>query len=404
MSKKLIRLLTAVITTVAAAALGYLAYLAVTVNQKTVQTVRMQAVTADVGFYADGLIFRDESLVLKNRGAPCVLLARDGEKIGDGETVAVCFRSSAARDAYVELNAVKARLALLQQVKEAETGGNELAAVNGEIAALSRGLVSVNGQGGLRSGAEESGLLAALVLRDRCLGSEETVNAAVAALEERARSLEAAAAVASGVTADGAGYFSGRADGWEQVVDLEKLLSCSYEDYEQMLASGALTPDADRVAGKLIRGYTWYFAYITDRAGAEAAEPGKVLTVDVGGGRYEMTAARRVYAADGQRALILLSCDIPLADVSVARDQRASVVTASYEGFRVPAEGLRVEDGVSGVYVLEGVRAVFKPVEILLNGEGYYLVRASDSDRGALFTNDEVIVSGTDLADGKVVR
>jgi hypothetical protein len=117
-----------------------------------------------------------------------------------------------------------------------------------------------------------------------------------------------------------------------------------------------------------------------------------------------MTAARRVYAADGQRALILLSCDIPLADVSVARDQRASVVTASYEGFRVPAEGLRVEDGVSGVYVLEGVRAVFKPVEILLNGEGYYLVRASDSDRGALFTNDEVIVSGTDLADGKVVR
>ena len=26
------------------------------------------------------------------------------------------------------------------------------------------------------------------------------------------------------------------------------------------------------------------------------------------------------------------------------------------------------------------------------------------SDRGALYTNDEVIVSGTDLADGKVVR
>ena len=59
---------------------------------------------------------------------------------------------------------------------------------------------------------------------------------------------------------------------------------------------------------------------------------------------------------------------------------------------------------LTGVYVIEGGRAVFKEVEILLDTGSAYVVREDPSSTNNLWAGDEIIVSAKDLFDGKVVR
>ena len=88
------------------------------------------------------------------------------------------------------------------------------------------------------------------------------------------------------------------------------------------------------------------------------------------------------------------------------RHQAATLVLRTYEGLRLPANALRVSDeGVTGVYCLLGVRAKFKPVAVIYQGDGYALVEAASAqeDSSMLRQGDQVIVTTAALYDGKVI-
>jgi len=81
------------------------------------------------------------------------------------------------------------------------------------------------------------------------------------------------------------------------------------------------------------------------------------------------------------------------------------VIFRTYEGLRVPKEALRVgESGQVGVYVLEGVNAVFKAVDILYDEGDTYVVRLDKSSTGNLWPGDEVLLTDALKFEGKVVQ
>ena len=62
------------------------------------------------------------------------------------------------------------------------------------------------------------------------------------------------------------------------------------------------------------------------------------------------------------------------------------------------------EVNVTGVYCVSGAKARFKPVEVLLTGDDYAVVRSAGStEKLRLRPGDEIIVAARDLYDGKVV-
>ena len=106
-----------------------------------------------------------------------------------------------------------------------------------------------------------------------------------------------------------------------------------------------------------------------------------------------------------------------LRDLTLLRQQSAEIILNTMTGIRVPQEALRVvprtvtgpegsktEVQTTGVYCVVGVKAVFKPAEVLYSGEGFVLVQPASSDKKrVLRSGDEVIVTARDLYDGKVV-
>lgn len=110
---------------------------------------------------------------------------------------------------------------------------------------------------------------------------------------------------------------------------------------------------------------------------------------------------------EGGRQLLVLCCDRYLPQTTQLRHQQVELVLSSYSGIRVPANALRVNDeGQAGVYCVVGSLARFKPVDIVYQGDGYTLVRASKSAEGSaiLRAGDEVVVTASDIEPGKVIE
>ena len=70
-----------------------------------------------------------------------------------------------------------------------------------------------------------------------------------------------------------------------------------------------------------------------------------------------------------------------------------------------PETGEEIARLVTGVYVLVGQQAEFKPVTVLAQLEDFALVEAADgvSARQALRAGDEVILSSVELSNGNVI-
>ena len=115
-----------------------------------------------------------------------------------------------------------------------------------------------------------------------------------------------------------------------------------------------------------------------------------------------MTVAQLGGNEAGSR-LLILSSDNDLQNVTLLRQQSAEVVFASYSGLRVPKSAVRVENGQTGVYILEGTLAKWKPITILHDTGESYVVEKDTSSTNNLWPGDELIINAKNLYDGKVV-
>ena len=136
-------------------------------------------------------------------------------------------------------------------------------------------------------------------------------------------------------------------------------------------------------------------------------------------GEVDMKVERVGETPENGRVAVVLSSDRYLSETTLLRKQTVELVFDSQTGIRVPTQAVRVEERtvtdpeteeekqelVTGVYVLVGQQAEFKPVTILAQLEDFALVKSADGSDGkkALRAGDEVILSSVELFDGKVI-
>ena len=120
----------------------------------------------------------------------------------------------------------------------------------------------------------------------------------------------------------------------------------------------------------------------------------------------------RISDPENGKVVVVLSSKEFLSDTTLLREQTVSLVYSSTTGIRIPKNALyQNEEGQWGVYVVVGAFAEFKPVDIVDDEEDYYLVNPVEVAPGdnneakrSLRAGDEIILSGEELYDGKVVR
>ena len=352
----------------------------------------------------NGWLLRDEE-VLPAQSGTLSRERQEGQRVGVGQVLATVYADDGALQTVSQIETLELQLQQLQfaltSYLDPDAALKLDTSITGDILTLRQTLT-----GGDYTAADSdiAQLKAAVLKRDHPYTSQEEIETEIKAVEGQISSLKASLSGAATVTAKAAGTYSAVCDGYETV-----LTTAFLEDVTPGKLARLQPAGTESSMGKLIYGDTWY--YVVSLPEEQAAQLKALGTVTLrfakGFDQNLRMQVANVSAAENGQAAVTLSCRKYLAQTTLLRHQAADVILRTYEGLRVPSNALRVsEEGVTGVYCLDGVTAAFRPVTVLYQGQGYALVRPADgtSDTRTLRVGDEVIATAGQLHDGKVIR
>ena len=253
----------------------------------------------------------------------------------------------------------------------------------------------------------------------------------IAALAQQASSVQAQLGTPAQITAPQTGYFirsSGTGRLNASAEDILALDAAGLKAYAESSPTLAL----DGCAGKIVSGFTWYYAGVCSAKEGEKllGTDGKPLKKSVEirfPGQVETPLKAKVTEVTideaGGLARFVLSCESINGDVLRLNRADAQIIVGRTTGLRVPAAAVHYlkDDGseaegqgenyVPGVYVKYGNLAKFCRIDPVddahpLVTEGDYLIVLPSGTAGSVSQvrlYDEIVVSGQNLYDGKLL-
>ena len=376
------------------------------------------AYTVDEGIDVSGYVVRDER-VLEDDTSGLLRLARsEGERVGVGGIVAAVYTDQASLDQQDEIAALESRIGQLEYAQDTSLSYEAVAKLDSQIARNLLQLRTALSNGRLDTVESHSGELRALVIKRDYTYAGGDLDGQLSDLRQQLSDLKRrSAGSVRRTTAPVSGLYSAVVDGYETVL--------TPEGVQEMTPSqlSALQPEdaAGSHVGKLILGDSWYYAASLQSGEIRNIREARNVTI-----RFSKDVERDLDVAiqsvgweENGRAVVVFRGTSNLSQLTLLRQQSAEIVLNTITGIRIPQEALRLvpqtvtddegretEVQTTGVYCVVGVKAVFKPAEVLYNGDGFVLLRPTASaaqPKRLLRAGDEVIVTAKDLYDGKVV-
>lgn len=393
---------TVVVWILLAAIAAYFGYNIVSSLYAPLITTTVTKYEAGAGYYATGFVVRDEEL-LYSQYETTVLSCAEGAHVAANDAVATGYRSEDAQTRRTRMTELTDQIEQLQYAWSAASSVYDQAALDTAIANDLALYARYLSRRDMNSAEDLSPEIKGLVLRRTGDAADaDTIAARIETLQAELDTLSAqAAGDTSPILAGTAGTFSAAVDGYEYILTPDAVLSMTVAQYE------ALEPaedDSDAI-GRIITSGTWYYVCAVPASELDGVQEGDSATLSFARDYYQpirMTVARLGGNEAGARMLVL-SSDRDLQNVTLLRKQSAEIVFASYSGLRVPKGAVRVENGQTGVYILEGTLAKWKPITILHDTGESYVVELDTSSTGNLWPGDELIINAKNLYDGKVV-
>lgn len=361
---------------------------------------------AEDSVQADGMIIRDEENFHLGSGI-LVHQLREGERVGTNQVIATAYNSAGALDTVKAIEEKELQLEQLEFALHSYLDPDAALKLDGAINDSLLTLRSDVADGNYTTASENiSNLKGNILKRSHSYSSGTEIQKEITSVQKEIRKLKGSLSDATVVKAERSGTYSAVCDGYESVLTpdfLEGLLPSKLKSVRPGNDEGDV--------GKLVYGDTWYYAANLSEEEAALFHKGDSVTLRFAKG-LELDAPARVYSispAENGQCTVVWSSTAYMSQVAQLRSIQAEVIRHSYHGLRVPATALRLDEnqkGQGGVYCLVGMKARFKPVDVVYNGDGYTLVRASEDATGSdvLRAGDEVIVTASELYDGKVVR
>lgn len=387
-------------------------------------TVSATRVTVEDSIECAGIFIRDEMLADQVTSQTVKHLVSTGERVKKQSQLAVVYAGESALETSQELEQLEEEVALLRAALRSAGDFSDTARLDQQLTTTMRTLSAQVQDGIVTDARDTADSLREQSLR-RAAGSLETeaLRAELEALERRRDSLSSqVSGQTRSILSPATGYFSETIDGYEGILTKELLETLSYEELVEIMEADRPAAAQEQALGKIVRGFSWYFAVPLEMADARRVRAGSRVKV-----RFSQTGEAvdaSVYAIrksdDEEHALVILSGDRFSASIVSLREQEIDLILGTYTGLKVPKEAVRVstetqtaEDGTEtvtskiGVYIMSGSFARFKEISQIYEADTYYVVRQEVNTAGAnnaLVMQDLIIVQGKEIEDRKVLK
>ncbi|MCD7821823.1 MAG: hypothetical protein LUG64_06410 [Clostridiales bacterium] len=386
------------------------------------ETASLYSYTAEDTVDTTGYMVRDESVLDGGAELQEVVVA-EGETVATGDTLAVVYSTQEALDRHTEIKELEARLESLQYILSHSAGGSDNSTLNSEIIDSIVDLRAMTASGSLTELEDLSSELKTLMFRrDYTYNGSSALTEEITELVDYVESLAAEnQSYTTTISAPASGTFSSMVDGYESVLTSASVKDLTPAQLDDLLDQREEVADDGSSLGKLISAPTWYYAAELTEEDSERLKIGDTVTLRFNSlDRTIDMAVESLSKADGGVVCAVFSSDKYLSETTLLRDQTADIILDTVTGYRVDKSAVHVENesGDIGVYRLYGTQAVWVSVEILWEGEDYYLIDEPteyDEEGEAVSTTQledakslrdgaEIIVKGRDLYDGKVIE
>lgn len=433
MNSKKIRTLGAVV--LAFLVLLYVGYQAYQATHQSIRTeTAMYGEVSDV-LQAQGFILRNETVIDESYSGVLSYRVADGSRVSRGGVIADIFSNESDAASQRELDQLDQEIENLQSLSQTANfyvanpsmlGDQIYSALEG----ISQ-LVNENDFSGLNT--QKGELQNALIRRQLITGEEsaEDYSQRISQLQSQRDTLASQTGSATGsILAPEAGYFISTVDGLENVMDISQVESITVAQAEELLEQQPSSTDA---VGKICQDFNWYAVCVFDEDDMVRFEGVEDVYLDIPFASTEQIPAKVLARnSDGEsgKTAVVFQCSTMDADIAAVRNEAIQVTVNTYSGVLVNERAIRfadveyattdeagntvtqVQENVKGVYVLYGGQLEFVQVFTDQTVNGYAICRTNltEEEQSMLVTDstiqlyDQVVVEGTDLYDGKIVR
>lgn len=360
-----------------------------------------------------GIVLRDEVLLEERVGSGvATYLVSDGVKVSKGMPIAEIYQNTQDAEAVYKIRTLSNERRQLEKAQE--SGNSSYAhtdAINKQIFRELGSVIDQMNSSDLSMLPESSDKLLLLMnTKQIATGQQENFDDSIRQLKAQEEYYaERLGDDAHRIAAEQAGYFIRGIDGLENVIPFEELEELTPDRLSQALLEST-SPDST-LAGKLMVGHVWNFAAMIDVEQLEPFRVGRNVTLNFGvSGMNPVPAIIRNINEDKDtgKAVVIFESDYIDDKVVNLRITQADVAFKSISGLRVSKDALRFEELQQGVYIIHGDKVLFRPVNVIYEGNGFVLCENKAFAEANLDNNlqqfDEVIVKGGLLYDGKTVR
>ena len=358
----------------------------------------------EITISTDGWVVRQEES-FHTDGGTLVHALSEGEKVGVGQVLVSAYSSNGALEIVKRIEEKTLQLQQLEFALSSYMDPDAALKLDGTITEDLLALRVDLSRNDYSSAAEAVSQLKGNILkRSYSFASATDIQNEIRDVQDELSSLRSSLSGVTTIRAQKPGIYSAVCDGYEEILRPDYLENLTPGKLEQISAG-----EREGNVGKLIYGDVWYYAFtLSEKETEQMLDSNRVMLRFSKGLQQDVEVdIVSVSEVENGRRAIVVSCDKYMSQVTQLRHQTATLVLGGYSGLRIPANALRLRaDGQSGVYCLVGCTADFKPVDVVYRGDGYTLVRAAEGATGGdiLRSGDEVIVTTSELYDGKVVQ
>ena len=375
--------------------IAYLGYHLYTATGNQIETIDAVSVTAIDKINTTGVFIRDQYPIEWKSNEMSEFLVEDGEKVSNGQNIALLFTDESSREQYAHHKELTSRLEVMKE------GGAFLFDVsdNAKFSLLIKSAVSDYAEAQISGDISEINeatyqLNSLIDLQKNNISTQEEYDNEIAALENEIAKYKNAAYSGSYIKSNKAGYFFKASDDFDERYTIAGLEMLTCDDIQEAVENKDASPDYS--VGKIVTGFEWYFAVeITDAQVKKLNNHENVkLVFPHVSTKEEPAELVEIRNEESGRNLAIFKCTHMDGQLLTNRTQQAEIVLGTYTGIKIPKTSIRQEGGKWGVYCLVGEKSVFKEIEWLFETDSYYLVKQAESIDEGLFEYDKIIISG----------
>ncbi|MBO4322213.1 MAG: hypothetical protein J5919_04365 [Clostridia bacterium] len=338
-----------------------------------ITTGEVKRITETYSCRGTAYLLRDETAIAMPAGGFADYSVGNGQRVAKGDVLCSIYNSDRS-DIRETIDSLDAELELL---KKSAGGGVSSAGILETSSGIASDYLSVMeslSAGDLSPAGRYADGLREKFDRQLCLtGRSSGITDRIAAITlARASAVDSLGTPVATIKAGRPGYFFQRCDGYGKIFTASLARELTAESLEAAIAS---PPEAvGPTAGTLADTAEWYLAVVCAEEGMGSAQTGRdyrVVLTDDDCLEIEMRLEKKIKTEDG--LILLFSGKTMPRDCSWLRCQSVSIEYGSVSGYRVPADAVRYHEGMTGVYTVGSGYVVFRRIEVLSEGEGYYI-------------------------------